>query len=451
MTAEGGELFATALVDISTLITPDTKSWTIVVPVTGSDFTEAVPYELNVTLTSSGVLRPKPALQALTDRLAASNDTFTYGAGGVSEQPAVAKTVSTADNNKSALEILRADITKAIERVAQEYLTLYPIGEDRGRPAVEDGGTAGGAGATGNKTVEGKKIEFLNYLTANGIFNELKEHLKTSVELIIREQYGDRGRALNAGLTVASEFNATEDLSVGNKLEAILSELYVFLMKECSVVLNSLFSDTLIDRQKSELEATASIRDEEETMLQHLSRLSNQADDCTADLQFAPAESLHLECIHHINHHPSLGSNLQVVHEVYSRYGDFLLTFYATLLRNRDASVTAEFLDGILQRARDALYSAFCSNTSNWRVALLYAAVLVEVNQQEQSESILHQVLSCQLAEGKYGITSFSEFDGYESDKLCPVDPRCYSALAGLFSLQGLTLKCRKALRLANR
>ena len=51
-------------------------------------------------------------------------------------------------------------------------------------------------------------------------------------------------------------------------IETALSELYVFLQKECSVILNSLFSDTLIDRDRSELTNSAFINDEEVTEAQ---------------------------------------------------------------------------------------------------------------------------------------------------------------------------------------
>ncbi len=51
-------------------------------------------------------------------------------------------------------------------------------------------------------------------------------------------------------------------------IETALSELYVFLQKECAAILNSLFSDTLIDRDRSELTNSAFINDEEITETQ---------------------------------------------------------------------------------------------------------------------------------------------------------------------------------------
>ena len=43
------------------------------------------------------------------------------------------------------------------------------------------------------------------------------------------------------------------------------------------------------------------------------------------------------------------------------------------------------------------------------------------------------------------------EFDGYDSDRLIPVNPICYACLAAYYSLLRLPLKCRKALRLTYR
>ena len=46
---------------------------------------------------------------------------------------------------------------------------------------------------------------------------------------------------------------------------------------------------------------------------------------------------------------------------------------------------------------------------------------------------------------------SLDEFDGYDSDEMITVDPVCYAVLAAYYSLLNLPLKCRKALRLADR
>jgi hypothetical protein len=224
-------------------------------------------------------------------------------------------------------------------------------------------------------------------------------------------------------------------------------------MRECSVVLNSLFSDTLIDRQAAELQASSLVDDEQETVIQHLRRISSQADDSAADGRFETSEALHLECIQYVDSIASLGSDSLVVYNVYSRYGEFLLRSAAFVMNEHDRLA-------IIKRAREALSIAVNANASAWETGLLLAAVLVECGQQEQGEAVLHQVFSVQLnaatparkdGQESLNLTSFDDFDGYDSDQLCPVDPRCYCLLAGLFSLQGSALKCRKALRLSVR
>jgi hypothetical protein len=92
----------------------------------------------------------------------------------------------------------------------------------------------------------------------------------------------------------------------------------------------------------------------------------------------------------------------------------------------------------------------------SWRVGLLLGAVLVEAEQVDQAEAVLLEVVGTQLTAQKgssseFSLQSFSEFDGYESDALCPIDPMCYSMLAALFALQGFPLRARKALLMANR
>lgn len=51
----------------------------------------------------------------------------------------------------------------------------------------------------------------------------------------------------------------------------------------------------------------------------------------------------------------------------------------------------------------------------------------------------------------KGGMQSLDDFEGYESDRLCPVDPLCYCVLAAYYSSKQQPLRARKALVLANR
>jgi Flp pilus assembly protein TadD len=168
-----------------------------------------------------------------------------------------------------------------------------------------------------------------------------------------------------------------------------------------------------------------------------------------ADTRFPAAEALHLERIQLVNHSAMLGSQSSAVHDVYAKFGEFLLIQLAAEKGLDGGSNTTTIL---LNRAREALALAFVADEMDWQVGLLYACVLIELDQQEQSEVVLNRVIEVQLSDSaNYTMKTFVEFDGYETDSLCPINPKCYAVLAALFSIQNLPLKARKALSLANR
>ena len=379
------------------------------------------------------------------------------------------KTVSSEDPNRDSLGELREEISRVIERIGQEYVSKYPL-----LPAE---GVAAAASA------EERKSEFLLFLAASGIFHELKSSLQPRVLSIIRDRGGARGRALGR-----SEVLASVDLNIGGggdetkqqqhlllpptvtneSVDAVLSELYVFLLKECSLVLNSMFSSTVIDRDEEELEANAYVDDEEETPAQSIAKLLNQAEDAFSSGQHDKAENLHLERIQIISHNAVLGSDPQTLHDAYFYYGELLLQQAAQHLANghlvdpMEHDLYVEKVQGLVARAREALSSSYQLKRDSWRVGLLLGAVLVEAEQFDQAEAVLLQVIDTQLtattqkgssssSSSEFSLQSFSAFDGYESDALCPVDPMCYSVLAALFTIQGFPLRARKALLLANR
>lgn len=51
-------------------------------------------------------------------------------------------------------------------------------------------------------------------------------------------------------------------------LDALLGELYVFLVKESSEALNQIYASTMVDRDAAELEQKGTINDEKETTVQ---------------------------------------------------------------------------------------------------------------------------------------------------------------------------------------
>jgi hypothetical protein len=434
--------------------------------------------QLVAKLTLSSPLMPTSALEKLTVETAKEGGGVKTGKKGqvsIPEGLLSNTTVSSGTSNRDILTELRAEISSTIEKIGQEYVALYPETTQSlpslvaAANSVTDPATGATPQAKGEQTQEERKVEFLEFLTTNGIFHELKESLKPKVQLLIREKYGNRGRALGSSQALGSvdtnrgnpdKFLITQEINE-TSIETLLSELYVFLLKECSLVLNSMFTDTVIARDTAEFEKTAFLNDEAETEAQLVQRLLLQAHDAAASGSHDIASALHLERMQIINHSPTLGPDVDVLHGAYAAYGEFLLQQSASVLASAgtvSADVQSMLLDkaqSLLGKARSALSSAYSVKPSAWQVALLYAGILVELDQVEQAEVVLQGILRTQLDgnfKGKdFVLQSFSEFDGYDSDALCPVDPRCYSVLAALFALQGQPLKARKALLLASR
>jgi len=505
--SQGGELVATALLDISSITNTGetapalTATLPMPMPMQGEGEgeeeeeqegqQEAVTKKMVVKLSLSSALLPTPALDTLTaDSPPVSKEQSDIPAGLLSSQ-----VVSAADPNRDIMKELRAEISSTIEKIGQEYVSLYPeptkapttLVAAAGNPSAggsvnagEGEGAGGSAAAAGSprasdaphpQTQEERKIEFLAYLKDNGLFHDLRVNLKPKVQLLIREKYGNRGRALGKSQAIGTidlnrggdeeKFDdVTQEINEAS-VEAVLSELYVFLLKECSLVLNSMFTDTIIDRDASELEKNAYINDQEETKMQTVSRLLNQAADAAANRAFEIADMLHLERIQIINHTPALASDIDILHTAYASYGKFLLEWSATVLATAGAAASSEMqavyvekAQDVLNKAREALGSAYRVKPTAWEIALLYGGILVELQQEEQAEQVLLDVIRSQISSNssrEFSMESFSEFDGYESDALIPVDPKCYSTLAALFSLQSFPMKSRKALLLANR
>jgi hypothetical protein len=446
--AQGGEVFATGLLDISSIIVPGKASCALNTSALVGDQMDDFNPPLVVTFVSNEPLLEVSALSKLHQESQSSVD---------AKLPFVAKIPMPAEN-RDVLQELRDEISGVIERIAQEYVAQYPTAAAAPVPADSNNNlTQGGiAGA------EDKKTQFLQYLASNGIFHELQEKLRPAVLLAIQEKYGARGRALGKSAVmrsidtkpISSETDNNDDeVGYERHIQSILSELYVFLLKECNIVLNSMFHKTVIQKQRNEVDNPARIDDEQESELQKLSRLLRQAKDAAADQRYSTAEELHMERLQLLEQSLPLYYNKQLVHDVYVDYTQYLLAqcSYAVALRGLDN----ESYQMLMKRARGALSVAYNQVSNQWSTVLLYAIMLIECDQAEEGEKMLHKVLALQLDQtsGKlYSMQSFdAEFSGYESDQLCPVHPRCYAVLAALFYLQGKQLMCRKALLLANR
>lgn len=441
-------LLATAVLDVAALVTAGCSTTTLSAGFVGADIGEgvniAVGYAVNTALVPKAVKVNK------------LSSTDSVGKVAPSAQ------ISSTEPNRDIMKEMRDEIKLTIERIAQEYVGMFPSTSEvpsssSGVPIeTEQPRTGGKSEGVAKESPEQRKNEFLMYLSSQGIFHELKEKLRLKVELLVRDRYGSRGRALGKSPTMAS---IDVGYSTGVEPEApsseetadtLLSEMYVFLLRECSTVLNAMFSNTMVDRDKADLSKNAFINDEERTDQQEFSQLLARAHDAMADNRFAAAEALHLERIQLVNHSLILGSQSSAVHDVYARFGEFLLT---QLAAERSLDGGSNTTNVLLNRAREALALAFNVYQMNWEVGLLYACVLIELDQQEQSEVVLNRVIEVQLTGSgdEYTMQTFVAFDGYDTDKLCPINPKCYAVLAALFSMQDLPLKSRKALSLANR
>eukprot|EP01039_Chlorochromonas_danica_P005335 gene5335-5870_t len=447
---EGGEVFATGLVDISSIIDPGRARVTLNISGLVGEGMEGS--SLQLVFQASLPLRPLSEMVKLRTALKQqenANNTV------VSEQkPAFLAKAPHAAVNRDALQELRDEISRVIERIAQEYVSQYPTSETEKESSPQ----------TAGQLSEDKKTAFLQYLASNGLFHELQERLRPAVVLAIQEKYGPRGRALgksdvmkdiDSQLVVDREGfeGKAGDIDYESHLQSVLSEIYVFLIKECNLVLNTLFAKTMVQRQWKEIENPARVDDEKETDYQKLSRLLRQAQDAFASQRFNVAETLHMERLQLLDHSASLYAKKSLIHQCYLDYAIYTLQQCCHL-------VVWKGLDRLrhgqlVGRAREALTVAAQQQPENWTTALLYAILLIESDQAEQGEVVLHQILSQQLHEhGKadYTIRSFEEdFSGYESDQLHPVHPRIYAILASLFYLQEKPLMVRKALQLANR
>jgi tetratricopeptide (TPR) repeat protein len=442
---EGGEVFATGLVDLSGILVPGEEEFTVQVAVQG-DLMDVSHSECIVTLSTNVPLVPKSSMVSFATTKAP------FEAESFKVVP-----VSSTPTNKDALEDLRDEISLTLERIAQEYVSLYPTPL---HDTVETNHQNGDK-RDDSMVLEEQKLNFMKYLVNNGLFHDLQQTLRPKVQLLIRERYGAKGRALGKSdilRQIDMHYHGSEPMDVSTdepSIQAILSELYIFIMKECNIVLNAIFASTIIQKDKEDLENPAKVLDEPESYRQKYDRLLCEAEDALADGQYQRAEMLHLERLQFIDHHVKLQSNRQILHNAYVAYAQFLLQYaaqfvYFSSVRN-DSTVEGYHI--LLKKAREALTIATQNEPQNWETALLFASVLLELDQKELAGEILHRVLEIQRgADCIQGLgVAFHEFSGYESDSLVPIHPRSYAVLAGYFFMSERALETRKALLLASR
>jgi Flp pilus assembly protein TadD len=442
---EGGEVFATGLVDLSGILVPGEEEFTMQVAVQG-DLMDVSHPEFNITLSTNAPMIPKSSMVSF----AATKAPF-------EAESAKIVSISATPTNKDALEDLRDEISLTLERIAQEYVSLYPTPlHDTVEANHQNGDKRDDA-----MVLEEQKLNFMKYLVNNGLFHDLQQTLRPKVQLLIRERYGAKGRALGKSdvlRQIDMHNHGSEPLDVSTdepSIQSILSELYTFIIKECNVVLNAIFASTIVQKDKEDLENPAKVLEEPESYRQKYDRLLCEAEDALADGQYQRAEILHLERLQFIDHNFKLQSNRQILHNAYAAYAQFLLQYaaqfvYLSSVRNES---TVEGYQLLLKKAREALTIATQNDPQNWETALLFASVLLELDQRELAGEILHRVLEIQRgADSIQGLdVAFHEFSGYESDSLVPIHPRSYAVLAAYFFISERALETRKALILASR
>eukprot|EP00605_Chrysophyceae_sp_TOSAG23-4_P001364 GSChrysophyteH1.ASY1.ANO1.1484.1 assembled CDS len=257
----------------------------------------------------------------------------------------------------------------------------------------------------------------------------------------------------------------SSDIALSDQL---LGELYVFLVKQCNVVLNTVFVNTIIDKDNDDINSNGqpisdAYDDQGETIPQLLIRLLNQAKDCEDDGRTIDAEQRHLERLQTVRNDVVSNANTRVRGEAFLEIGKFYLRECARNIQlsamsaNRGDQNSAEnqqlLADHNIGRAREALQSTVNDLPNEWSARQLLGCLLHESGQEEEAGVMLQAVVNTQLdkVENAGYIDSYDEdsFAGYESDKLVPVDPMSYTILACHFSLINQPLRTRKALRLA--
>eukprot|EP00606_Chrysophyceae_sp_TOSAG23-5_P001458 GSChrysophyteH2.ASY1.ANO1.1148.1 assembled CDS len=288
----------------------------------------------------------------------------------------------------------------------------------------------------------------------------MKESLKPKIQRVVRSQYGVRGQALGGKNEV--EVNAQ-----------LLSSLYVFLVKQCNHVLNAVFTNTVIDKDDSDInnggsivDKAVSVDDQGETVSQKLLRLLDQAKDCENDGRGVDAEQRYLERLQIVKNDPISQASATVRGGVYTDLANYYLressrngriqAFSASTGDENsaeNAKILAEYNAG---RAREALQVAVVEQPDKWASRQLLSCLLHEAGQVEEACNAMQRTINTQLEDGANAspasnIASFSDDDfvGYDSDKISPVDPLSYAVLGCHFSNVNKPLQARKALRLA--
>lgn len=380
---------------------------------------------------------PPPSLvgaMAVRSALVAPPSTAAAPSSGSTMMPDTSsKKVTASGSSRDVMREFSDEVNELCNKISQEYIAMFPLAPEH------DTATAA--------QLEERKAQFLYQISSSGVYHELKEKLKPKVQRVVRERFGSRGRALGlAGGSPSEGFERAEEAQ--KAADQLLTEVYVYLVKECNKVLNGLFRGTMVSKQTADQEGKATLDDEAETPAQALHRLHEEADNSESDGRAPAAEQLHLERLQLLGCTAALGSNAALSHDVYMDYAKFLLRQAALEFGDAKAATRSE----ILAKAREVVEVAVARHGLEWETHLVLASVLAEMGQIERAEQLFVSAIALHVdnTPGKGGLQGTDDFDGYESDKICPVNPMVYGVMAAYFSQQRLPLKARKALRLGS-
>lgn len=344
-------------------------------------------------------------------------------------------------SNRDVKKELQQEITDIIKEIAQEYVLLYPVGPNPSGASTSS--------APKSAPFEDRKSHFMYHLSTHGKYHSLKERLKPKIQRFAREKYCSRNRALGKSGDIIPPSGFTNEKDV--PIDEMLADLYVHLVKDCNLVLNSLYKDTIIKIDVEEMNRASVIDDETETPQQKFKRLYDVAGDAEADGRYANAEQLHLERIQLLGLELSLETDVTAPHHAYFYFHEYLLRRNcASKLQQilKPDAVTESKSSSDQARARQILDKAIQMNENDWRSLMQSGCLLLEDGQVQRGGELVRASIQVQLNKE---ILKLDEFQGYESDKLTPVNPMCYVMLSIYFNMAKLPLQSRKAIRLATK
>lgn len=432
ISVEGGEIFATGLIDLSCLLSPGELSFNIEVPLQGDSFVgfdTSVKLELRI---NHPLFENIPNIQSNNIDLSSVSSLSSFS-------------ISTLSSRRKVLEELEDSITSILTSILQEYISLYGNENVDFNPSL----------------LEKKNENFFQYLNNNGYIHEINQFLIPRLEYYIHDVYGLKGRTLGKSEILKSidmNFIQINESNLDELIRNLLSEIYLNVISKCDKIINKLLPSTINLNNPASLNNLKYYDDEMYSIQNKINLLNKLIEDAESSNNYLESNRLHIEKLEFISHDIIQGSTSNILYKSYKSYGLSLLKeyFYHNYTKNTKIANNinpALYISSLLNRARESIAYAFSLNSLDWELGMLYVGILIECNQIEQSEEVMHQIIYNCLDSRKieYNLTDFSNLSGYNSDELCPIPPIIYALLAGIMFLKGKFLECRKSLILANR